>query len=85
MDELYAEILSGCDWDDEDFVNGYHLVVGAIMAAMTPLSITALQSLHRTHSNLILTKYSVPSPRYSPAWLTQVDLYKPYTSRSGIS
>jgi hypothetical protein len=55
MDELYAEILIGCNWDDEDFVDGYHLVVGAIMVARTPLSINALQLLHRTHPTLEIT------------------------------
>jgi hypothetical protein len=52
MDELYAEILSSCTWDDEDFANEYQLLVGAIMVARTPLSMTALQSLHRTHPTL---------------------------------
>jgi hypothetical protein len=52
MDELYAEILSSCTWDDEDFANEYQLLVGAIMAARTSLAITALQSLHRIHPTL---------------------------------
>lgn len=47
MDKLYANILSGCDWEDNDFVEGYHLIMGAIMGAKSPLSITALKSLHR--------------------------------------
>jgi hypothetical protein len=60
MDDLYAEILIGCNWDDEDFVDGYHLVVGAIMVARTPLSINALQSLHRTHPTLDITEILRP-------------------------
>jgi hypothetical protein len=48
MDDLYATILHACDWDDDDFVEGYGLVMGAILAAKTPLSMSALQSLHRT-------------------------------------
>jgi hypothetical protein len=48
MDDLYAAILHACDWDDNDFVEGYGLVMGAILAAKTPLSMSALQSLHRT-------------------------------------
>jgi hypothetical protein len=52
IDDLYAEILSSCTWDDEDFASDYQLLVGAIMAARTPLSITALQSLHRSHPTL---------------------------------
>jgi hypothetical protein len=47
MDALYAEVLSTCDWNDRDFVQDYKLVIGAIMALKTPLSATALQSLHR--------------------------------------
>jgi len=48
MDDLYAAILHACDWDDNDFVEGYGLVMGTILAAKTPLSMSALQSLHRT-------------------------------------
>jgi hypothetical protein len=48
MDDLYAAILHACDWDDDDFVEGYGLVMGAILAAKTPLSMSALQSLHHT-------------------------------------
>jgi len=47
MDEMYSTILKGCDWDDEAFVAGYNLIIGAIIAAKTPLSMSALQSLHR--------------------------------------
>ncbi|KIM86004.1 hypothetical protein PILCRDRAFT_5085, partial [Piloderma croceum F 1598] len=52
MDALYSEVLSTCDWDDEDFVHDYHLLMGAIMAAKTPLSSRALKSLHRTNAEL---------------------------------
>jgi hypothetical protein len=48
MDELYSKILSRCNWNDSDFVEGYGLVIGAIMAAKQPLSVSALQSLHST-------------------------------------
>jgi NACHT domain len=51
MDDMYSTIILGCDWDDEYFVKGYNLVMGAIMAAKTPLSMSALQSLHR-HDDL---------------------------------
>lgn len=46
MDRLYLTILKSCNWDDDDFVVGYKLIVGAIMAAKDPLSIQALQALH---------------------------------------
>jgi AAA ATPase domain len=53
MDDMYSTIILGCDqWDDEYFVKGYDLVMGAIMAAKTPLSMSALQSLHR-HDDLV--------------------------------
>ena len=46
MDELYAEILKNCDWNDEEFVEMYQLVVGTIMTLKTPLSASALQALY---------------------------------------
>ncbi|KAF7978970.1 hypothetical protein HWV62_44215 [Athelia sp. TMB] len=51
MDSLYSSILATCgDWDDADFVEDYHLVMGAIMAAKRPMSLTALRALHNhTH------------------------------------
>jgi hypothetical protein len=45
MEELYITILNTCNWEDEDFVAGYSLVVGAVVAAKAPLSAQALQSL----------------------------------------
>jgi len=52
MDKLYSEVLSTCAWSDEDFFNDYHLVMRAIMAAKTPLSLPALKFLHRQHAEL---------------------------------
>jgi len=52
MRALYAEVLSTCDWSDQDFVHDYKLVIGTIIAAKTPLSPSALQSLHRECPNL---------------------------------
>jgi len=45
MDELYITILKTCNWRDNAFVQGYGLVMGSIMAAKSPLSVMALQSL----------------------------------------
>jgi hypothetical protein len=45
MDKLYATILESCNWDDEDFVAGYHQFMGIIIAANTPLTISALNDL----------------------------------------
>ncbi|TFK41510.1 hypothetical protein BDQ12DRAFT_733035 [Crucibulum laeve] len=47
MTKLYSAILTACDWNDEDFVEGYNMVMGTLVASKTPLSVTALQSLHR--------------------------------------
>jgi hypothetical protein len=52
MDALYADVLSACDWNDEDFVHDYKLIIGAIMAAKTPFSSSALQSLHREYPTI---------------------------------
>jgi hypothetical protein len=52
MDALYSEVLGTCNWDDEDFVHDYHLLMGAIMAAKTPLSSRALKFLHRINAEL---------------------------------
>ncbi|KAF7976873.1 hypothetical protein HWV62_5403 [Athelia sp. TMB] len=48
MDGLYATILSACgDWQDADFSEDYNLVMGTIMAARRPLSLSALRGLHQ--------------------------------------
>lgn len=48
MDELYVQVLSACNWEDEEFVEGYRFTMGAILAAKSPLSLCALESLLRT-------------------------------------
>ncbi|KAF8594481.1 hypothetical protein BDV93DRAFT_515736 [Ceratobasidium sp. AG-I] len=45
MDKLYAMILDSCDWDDEDFSNGYHRAMGTALATKTPLTISAWNML----------------------------------------
>ncbi|KAF8338773.1 uncharacterized protein EI90DRAFT_3117853 [Cantharellus anzutake] len=45
MDRLYTSILRKCDWDDEDFVHDYPIVMGAIFVAQQPLSITAWDAI----------------------------------------
>ncbi|KAF9003240.1 hypothetical protein BDQ17DRAFT_489631 [Cyathus striatus] len=47
MIKVYITILNVCNWDDKDFVEQYGLVMGAIIALKEPLSISALQLLHR--------------------------------------
>jgi NACHT domain len=47
MDQVYSTVLQVCPWRDCAFVTGYSLIIGAMMAAKTPLSESALKSLHR--------------------------------------
>jgi len=46
MDLTYTEILKKCNWKDSDFVDGYQLIIGAVIALKRPLSKDALQQLH---------------------------------------
>jgi hypothetical protein len=48
MDKLYLTILDSCNWDDEEFREGYRLLMGTIIAAKSPLSVQALQAFHGT-------------------------------------
>ncbi|KAF9003356.1 hypothetical protein BDQ17DRAFT_1356069 [Cyathus striatus] len=59
MTKLYSTILNSCNWNDKDFVEGYRLVMGAIIALKTPLSSNALQSLHR-NSDLRVSEVTYP-------------------------
>jgi hypothetical protein len=60
MDKLYITILQTCNWRDEGFVHGYGLLVGAIMAAKSPLSMSALKSLHGDRLKLPVKKVLHP-------------------------
>ena len=60
MDKLYMTILATCNWNDMAFVQGYYLLMGAIMAAKTPLSTSALQSLHRSNFTLPVIRVLQP-------------------------
>jgi len=61
MDKLYTEILDNSDWDDKSYVEMYHLDVGSIVALRTPLSASAIQTLHR-EKNPALNVCEVPRP-----------------------
>jgi len=52
MHALYAEVLSACHWRDHHFVHDYELVIGTIIAVKTPLSSSAVKSLHRARPSL---------------------------------
>src|SRR5258708_11585326 len=45
LDALYTAILSKCNWEDETFDHDYPIVMGAIVTAESPLSITAWATL----------------------------------------
>ncbi|KAF8341515.1 uncharacterized protein EI90DRAFT_3034175 [Cantharellus anzutake] len=45
MGTLYSAILDKCDWEDEDFVHDYPIVMGAILVAEQPLSIAAWDAI----------------------------------------
>ena len=55
MDNTYRRILESCNWKDPDFVEGYHRLMGTIMAVRTPLSAKALHSLHDEAMQLPIT------------------------------
>ena len=52
MDELYSQILSNCDWGDESFADMYRKTIGSIVALKTPLSLSAINELHRYDATL---------------------------------
>ncbi|KAF8326361.1 uncharacterized protein EI90DRAFT_3070637 [Cantharellus anzutake] len=61
MDRLYTTILKRCNWEDEDFSHDYPIVMGAIIAAQQPLSVTAW--------GVILSPFLNSSVRYALAEL----------------
>ncbi|KDQ10764.1 hypothetical protein BOTBODRAFT_473217 [Botryobasidium botryosum FD-172 SS1] len=52
MDEIYSKVLRACDWDNLGFKRDYDLIMGAILAAKSPLSVSALHALHPGISNI---------------------------------
>ncbi|KDQ11780.1 hypothetical protein BOTBODRAFT_446253 [Botryobasidium botryosum FD-172 SS1] len=46
MDEIYSKILQAYKWNALGFRRDYGLVMGTILAAKRPLSVSALQTLH---------------------------------------
>ncbi|KAF7973150.1 hypothetical protein HWV62_15925 [Athelia sp. TMB] len=62
MDSLYTTVLAACgEWDDKDFLEDYNIVMGTIMAAKRPLSLTVLRALHESVQELspedLLTRF----------------------------
>jgi hypothetical protein len=57
---MYFSILLGCDWEDEDVLKGYNLLMGTIIATKTPLPTSVLQSLHRHDGFVPIRNYPNP-------------------------
>jgi len=53
MDEIYSKILQACDWDDDDFKRDYDQIMGAVLAAKSPLLERSANRTARTHSPLV--------------------------------
>ncbi|QRV92036.1 hypothetical protein RhiJN_20054 [Ceratobasidium sp. AG-Ba] len=47
MDRLYGLIIESFNWRDKVFVGGYHIVMGTAIASKTPMTISAMEELHR--------------------------------------
>lgn len=65
MDELYRTVLGACDWDDEDFVQSYQLVVGTIVASRQPLSKSSLEHLLDDTTGVVTEVLSILSPLFT--------------------
>jgi hypothetical protein len=59
-DQMYSTVLRACNWNYRAFVKGYSLIMGAMMATKTPLSISVLQSLHHHNLSLPVRNYLRP-------------------------
>ncbi|KAG8779092.1 POC1 centriolar protein A [Ceratobasidium sp. 428] len=94
MDQLYKAVLDSYSWDDPVFTNGFSLVMGTILAAKTPLSSSALHSLHRLSSvpidrilqqiSSFTTGWSINSPS-QPIQIMHQSLREYLTSRAASS
>ncbi|KAF8327426.1 uncharacterized protein EI90DRAFT_3067702 [Cantharellus anzutake] len=49
MDRLYTRVLKKCDWGNDDFMNDYPIVMGAILIAQQPLSVAAWDAILSPH------------------------------------
>ncbi|KAI0061596.1 hypothetical protein BV25DRAFT_725140 [Artomyces pyxidatus] len=47
MDILYQAILDDCNWIDNDFKKGYYLLMGTVLVAKSPLTVSAMKALHK--------------------------------------
>lgn len=74
MDNLYLTTLQPCNWNDKAFSNGYYLLMGAIVNAKAPLSVSALQASYYDASLTLSANYSLSS------LLIRLRPCNPYTS-----
>jgi hypothetical protein len=94
MDQLYKAILDSYRWDDSVFSNGFNLVMGTLVAAKTPLSPSAMHSLHRLSSvpidtilhqiSSFTTGWSIDNPS-QPVQILHQSLREYLTSRAALS
>lgn len=64
MDELYRTVLGTCDWADEEFLQGYQLVVGTIVASRQPLSKSSLEHLLGNAAGVVAEVLDILSPLF---------------------
>ncbi|KDQ08412.1 hypothetical protein BOTBODRAFT_37983 [Botryobasidium botryosum FD-172 SS1] len=93
MDEIYSKILQACDWDDDDFKRDYDLIMGAVLAAKSPLSVSTLQSFHSAIPDVkellsrfgaLLTGWRDP-PTEQPVRILHLSLREFLTTRAHLS
>ncbi|EIM81970.1 uncharacterized protein STEHIDRAFT_141924, partial [Stereum hirsutum FP-91666 SS1] len=88
MDELYMTVLGTCKWDDDEFVQGYQLVVGTIVASRQPLSKSSLEHLLGDTAGVVAEVLNILSPLFTewktddtPIQLLHLTLYDFLTHR----
>ncbi|EIM82043.1 uncharacterized protein STEHIDRAFT_114701 [Stereum hirsutum FP-91666 SS1] len=88
MDELYMTVLGTCDWDDKEFVQGYQLVVGTVVASRQPLSKSSLEHLLGDTAGVVAEVLNILSPLFTewetddvPIQLLHLTLYDFLTHR----
>lgn len=69
MDELYITVLGACEWGDVDFVQGYQLVMGSMVALRRPLSKSSLESLLNNTTGVVVEVLDTLSPLFTE-WKT---------------
>ncbi|KAJ8092986.1 hypothetical protein PM082_011306 [Marasmius tenuissimus] len=94
MDKLYLDILNVFNWADPDFVEGYQLILGTMVVALTPLSIPALQSIHSSSRvNVVRIERAIarlgsllviPAEHHSPIHMIHLSLREFITTHASV-